>query len=99
ELDGLQSWQMKQDLLFSDFEELAAYRNRGVATGTLPLKNMADWVLTNTEEMVSPIKELVSECIGTASEESLHIELEVNNTLLKGKLSRIYDGRLVFISF
>jgi exodeoxyribonuclease V gamma subunit len=86
-------------LLFSDFDELKDYRNRGVATGSLPLKNMADWALTNTEEAVSPIKELVSECIGDAVEESMHIELDINNTLLKGKLSRIYDGKLVFISF
>jgi exodeoxyribonuclease V gamma subunit len=99
ELDGLQSWQMKQDLLFSDFDELSQYRNKGVATGSLPLKNMADWVLANTEEAVSPLKNLVTDCIGDFAEESMHIELEVSQTLLKGKLSRIYDGKLVFISF
>jgi len=99
ELDGLQSWQMKQDLLFSDFDELTQYRNRGVATGSLPLKNMANWVLTNTEEAVRPLKELVADCIGDATEENMNIELEVSQTLLKGKLSRIYDGKLVFISF
>jgi len=99
ELDGLQFWQMKQDLLFSDFDQLTTYRNKGVATGSLPLKNMADWVLTSTETTVSPLKELVSEYIGDEAEESVHIELQVNETLLKGKLNRIYDGKLVFISF
>ncbi|MCW3106221.1 MAG: exodeoxyribonuclease gamma subunit, partial [Segetibacter sp.] len=99
ELDGLQSWQMKQDLLFSDFDELTPYRNKGVATGSLPLKNMADWVLTSTEEAVSPLKGLVTDCIGDAAEESMHVELDVDQTVLKGKLSRIYDGKLVFISF
>jgi len=99
ELDGLQEWQMKQDLLFSRLDELEAYRNRGVATGSLPLKNMADFVLNNTENVVRPLKELVDDYIGEAPEESLNIELEVNGTVLKGKLSRIYDGKLLFISF
>ncbi len=99
ELDGLQSWQVKQDLLFSDLNGLSTYRNKGVAMGNLPLKNMADWVLTNTEEAVRPVKDLVSDCIGEASEESVQIELDIKATTLKGKLKRIYDGRLVFISF
>jgi exodeoxyribonuclease V gamma subunit len=99
ELDGLQSWQLKQDLLFSDSDELNDFRNKGVATGTLPLRNMADWVLANTEESVAPLKELVSEYLGESPEESLNIELQLSNTLLKGKLSRIYNGRLIFISF
>jgi exodeoxyribonuclease V gamma subunit len=98
ELDGLQSWQMKQDLLFSDFNELTQYRNKGVATGSLPLKNMADWVLTSTVESVNPLKELVTNCIGDADEESMHIELAINDTILKGKQGRIYDGKLVSIS-
>jgi exodeoxyribonuclease V gamma subunit len=98
ELDGLQSWQMKQDLLFANPDELAQYRNRGVATGALPLKNMANWVLASTAESINPLKELVSNCIGDAHEESMHIELEIGDTLLKGKLGRIYEGKLVFIS-
>ncbi|GEO10950.1 exodeoxyribonuclease V subunit gamma [Segetibacter aerophilus] len=98
ELDGLQSWQMKQDMLFSNPDELTEYRNKGVATGTLPLKNMADWVLASTAVSVSPLKELVSDCIGDAHEESMHVELELGDTLLKGKLGRIYDGKLLFIS-
>ncbi|MEJ7685085.1 MAG: hypothetical protein WKG06_46020 [Segetibacter sp.] len=98
DLDNLQLWQMKQDLLFAQSEELPSYRNKGVATGTLPLKNMADWVLTNTENTVSGVKQLVNECIGEATERSINIELQLNNTLLKGKLNRIYDDKLIFIS-
>jgi exodeoxyribonuclease V gamma subunit len=99
ELDGLQSWQMKQDLLFSNIDELEAYRKRGVANGSLPLKNMADWVILNTETKVITLKELVDECIGDAKEENMNVELEIGGTTLKGKINRIYDGKLVFISF
>lgn len=99
EPDNLQLWQMKQDLLVTNSEELLSYRNRGVATGTLPLKNMADLVLMNTENMVSQVKNLVNRYIGEAKEESINIELQVNDTLLKGKLNKIYDDKLIFISF
>lgn len=99
ELDGLQEWQVKQDLLFADMNELEGYRNRSVATGKLPLKNMANLVITNTDSAVASIKELVNACIGEATEESLSIDLQLNDTVLKGNLSRIYDGRLLFISF
>lgn len=98
EIDNLQSWQLKQDLLFTEREELPAYRNKGVATGSLPLKNMADWVLTNTESTIAQVKQLVKECIGEATEKSINIEVQLYNNLLKGKLSRIYDGKLMFIS-
>ncbi|MGI8633805.1 MAG: exodeoxyribonuclease V subunit gamma, partial [Segetibacter sp.] len=98
ELDGLQMWHLKQELLFSDFDKLESYRNHRVATGTLPLKNMADWVISSTETAVSPLKELVKNCIGDAIEEKINIELEIGETVLKGRLNRIYDGKLVFIS-
>lgn len=98
EIDNLQSWQVKQDLLFIEREELPAYRNKGVATGSLPLKNMADWILTNTENTIAKVKPLVKECIGEATEKSINIEVQLHNTLLKGKLNRIYDEKLVFIS-
>ena len=99
EPDNLQSWQLKQDLLFIQTEELTSYRNKGVATGSLPLKNMADWVLTDTENTISKVKQLVNECIGQATEKSINIELQLNNALLKGKLAGIYDDKILFISF
>ncbi|HKG68327.1 MAG TPA: exodeoxyribonuclease V subunit gamma, partial [Segetibacter sp.] len=98
EIDNLQSWQIQQDLLFTEAEELPAYRNKGVATGNLPLKNMADWVLTNTENTITGVKQLVKECIGEATEKSINIEVQLYNMLLKGKLNRIYDDKLMFIS-
>lgn len=99
EIDNLQLWQIKQDLLFTQAEELPSYRNKGVATGSLPLKNMADWVLTDTGNAVSGLKQLIKECIGAAIEKSINIELQLDNTLVKGKLDKIYDHKLVFISF
>lgn len=98
ELNGLQLWQMKQDLLFSKIEAVQQYRFKAVATGELPLKNMADWVLTEAEESVALLRELVKECIGDAVEESMHVNLQIDGTLLKGKLDRIYEGRMIFIS-
>ncbi|MDQ6812894.1 MAG: exodeoxyribonuclease V subunit gamma [Bacteroidota bacterium] len=99
EVDGLQSWQMKQDLLFSEADELDTYRNKGVANGTLPLKHMADWALASAADAVTPLKKLVGDCIGDAAEESMQVELSIDSILLKGKLSRLYDGKLIFISF
>lgn len=98
-LDGLQSWQVKQDLLFTNTDSLAEYRNKGVATGKLPLKNMADYIITDTEEAVKQVKQLVDNIKGDAIEETLNIELLIDNTWLKGKLNRIYEGKFIFISF
>jgi exodeoxyribonuclease V gamma subunit len=99
ELDSLQSWQLKQDLLFLDANSLSTYRNKKVATGSLPLRNMADRVLADTENAITTLRNLVAESRGDAEEEFLNIELNIGNSLIKGKIERIYNERIISISF
>lgn len=98
-LDNLQKWSLKQDLLHLKYEELATLKNRLVKTGELPLKNMADIAIAEVEKDVSKVRELYEECVGEAVEDTLPIDLNIDNTRLKGLLSKVFEHKLVYLSY
>lgn len=99
ELDKLQQWQLKQDLLRADDGDVAALRKKLVKTGGLPLKSMAEISLGQLEKEVLPVRSLFRECIGDACLRSVSMELSVDNTLFKGILQQVYGDMLVYISW
>ncbi len=98
DLDGLQSWQLKQDLLFSsaDIDQL---RKRGVAGGQLPLANMANLSIAETQEELKPLQTVLNPVIEQHQEETYSLNVTIDNTILKGRLDHIYAGQLVLVSF
>src|SRR5690606_12250027 len=99
ELDALNEWQIKQDLLYIAEEDLDEYRRQGVQKGTLPLKNMSKTILATLNDELDPIRKLVGESIGNREEGSIAVDLLIRNTRITGKLNRIYGDRLVSVSF
>jgi len=99
ELNSLQQWQLKQDVLFIPDNELPEYRDKGVRTGKLPLSRMSEIVLEQTHSDVLPAKLLVEQCIAGNEENVIPINLEIDGTVISGTLNRIYGGKLLITSF
>lgn len=99
ELDKLQQWQLKQDLLRADDGDFAEFRKKLVKTGGLPLKSMAEISLGQLEKEVLPVRSLFKKCIGDACLRSVSLEISVDDVLLKGTLQQVYDDMLVYVSW
>lgn len=99
EQDKLQEWNLKKDLLFLDDALLPDYRNKGVKTGILPLKNMADLVLEKTYTNISEVKELVQECVGDSLPRKQQVEIVIGDSIINGTIFPVYDHVLMIASF
>jgi exodeoxyribonuclease V gamma subunit len=98
ELDKLQEWGLKQQLLVLDDGQKDDLKRRLLKTGGLPLKYMSEVSLRNVEAEVVPVRENFRTCINCAEETTHPVELTVDGSVLKGEL-RVYGNRLVFVSF
>ncbi len=100
-LDSLQNWSLKQQLLSANEEQQVHLKERMLKTGGLPLKNMANVVFNNTETDVAKTRELYNECIGGAAEESLEIDLNIEEASIQflGKIGGIYGDKMVVVSW
>lgn len=99
ELDSLQKWSLKQQLLLLESGEVDIFRQKLVKTGGLPLRNMSEVVLNELDETVRPIKELFADCTAGATERKVSIELAFENIglTLIGDLKGVYDNKLVLV--
>ena len=99
EIDALNEWQIRHDLLYIAEDDLDEYTRRGVQKGILPLKNMSKTILTTLKDELDPIRKLVHESINDEEEESIAVDLQINETRIIGRLHRIYGDRMVLVSF
>jgi exodeoxyribonuclease V gamma subunit len=101
ELDTLQQWSLKQDLLLANAEELPNLKNRLLKTGVLPLKNMGDLVLKDLDNQVKIVRELLNHIINNEDEKSFPINVALNNgsNTLSGNISGVYGDKLIVISW
>ncbi|MEJ7587966.1 MAG: exodeoxyribonuclease V subunit gamma, partial [Ferruginibacter sp.] len=90
ELDKLQEWKLKNDLLRLDDDAIEGYCLRALKTGNLPLKHMADIQVEKTLHDISPVKKLFNDCAGDLAEQEILIEIPVGNTTISGKLNGLY---------
>src|SRR5690606_5739316 len=99
ELDSLQEWQIKQDFLFLEQEELPDYIQRGIKKGVLPLKNISHTLLSNIYEAIEPTKKLLEEYINGQEERNIPIELEIEGLILTGEIDKVFGDRIILVSF
>ena len=99
ELDHLQKWNLKNELLLLNQNESSILQNRLVKSGGLPLKNMAILAMDEIEESVGAVRVLFDQCVNCAEERSIKIELEIGGSILNGQIDNVYGNRLVFVSY
>lgn len=100
DLDQLEQWKLKNELLFLKENEKPNFIRRKVMTGELPLKNMAIAKTEAIEESISPAKEMVSEIVQeNRHSQSIRIALNLKYTTLTGQIDQVFDNRMVFVCF
>lgn len=98
ELDNLAEWSLKNDLVFLEADALAAYRQRQVKLGTLPLRHMADLAIGEMNEKIRRVKELVKDCTRGAPGELRSLKVPLKDTIISGEFT-VYGDRLLSICF
>lgn len=99
ELNGLQEWLIKQDLLFLEEHHLDSYIHKGIKKGKLPLKNMSKTLLTDLYTEIESTRRLVEENINNQEERTVSIELDVNNVRIIGEIDKVFDDRMIMVCF
>lgn len=111
DLDYLQTWGLKNQLLQLYPEDIPLLRNTLVKTGGLPLKNMANVALEAVEEKVDPVRARFRELTGDVEERILPINLQIAvpvkgelqkkpvEITLVGTLNRVYKEKMVVLSW
>ncbi|HEX5554717.1 MAG TPA: exodeoxyribonuclease V subunit gamma, partial [Chitinophagaceae bacterium] len=100
ELNALERWSLKQDLLFLPDDALGDYRDRAVKLGQLPLRHMGDLAIDRTSEEIEDVRKLVRDCIGEDQGTSAYVGIELNGgSMVTGNLAPVYGNKLVRVSF
>jgi exodeoxyribonuclease V gamma subunit len=100
ELDSLQKWRLKNQLLITTSDEQKhSLKNKLLKTGDLPLKNIAEVEFQNVEADVVPVRALFGELIGNAEAQKFYVDITFGSTILKAVIRGVYDGKLVVVSW
>ena len=99
ELDHLQKWNLKQALLHIPKDGQITFKDKLLKTGGLPLKGMSDIAIMEMEEEVGSVRELFEQCIAGEDQHSIQIEINIENSMLKGTLHNLYGDKLVYVSY
>jgi exodeoxyribonuclease V gamma subunit len=98
-LDSLQEWGLKNELLPLQEEDMPALKMQLVKTGALPLKNMAEVALRQAEEKAAPVRIMFEEMTRGMAPEIVPVELNIEDSTIRGNIQQVYDGRYVQVSW
>jgi len=100
ELDALQKWNVKKDLMnIHSEEELKAYVNRGVKEGTLPLKSAGIAIVDELNEDIRALKTAFVAEAGDNSPGEVHVGLLLNDLRITGNIEDIYGQKYLTCRF
>lgn len=98
ELDGLQKWQVKNDLVFVNTgEEMESYILKGKMEGRLPLGNASRLAIDELEEEIKELRTKYRVLTENIAAQDVHVELNTGDLRITGIISDIYDGK--YLSF
>ncbi len=95
ELDKLQEWKLKYDLVTLDEERQQEYMERGKSYSLLPLGNMANLELDKQQNEIAAVRALYCELTSNKVQSTFYNEIEFNGLTLRGSVSRLFDTNLV----
>lgn len=98
-LDSLQEWSLKNELLPLQEEDMGMLKTHLVKTGALPLKNMAQVALQRAEEKAAPVRIMFETVTRGAVPEIVPVELNIGGSIIRGNIQQVYDGRYVQVSW
>lgn len=100
ELDSLNSWQLKQQLLqIENEEQLLELSAKAVRTGAVPLKFIGQLAIQETYFNNEASIKAVQQITALQEPETLPINLTIDQTTLKGTIDDIYDNKMIVLSW
>lgn len=96
ELDGLQAWQLRQQLLNTHLygDDISAMLDLVQATGILPQGLMGEQIFDNQNQIVGQFAEKLLPRYPTDFTAPLPFELKLNDFVLTGQLEQLHQGGL-----
>lgn len=99
DLDNLEKWYFRNQLLHLNEEEMEGFREKEVKLGNLPLKNKSKVDLEAILEDIEFVRNSYVKLTDGLEEESVEIALEIDDSILSGKVNGIFNGNLIRYSF
>lgn len=99
ELDHLQQWLLKNELLQMGESDIPEFVRRGVMNGNLPLKNMAAVNVELIDEGINDLKLLYKKFTNGHGESSFYIDLIIGDSNLEGQINGVFNNQMVFVCF
>ncbi|MEI7661368.1 MAG: exodeoxyribonuclease V subunit gamma [Bacteroidota bacterium] len=91
ELDNLQLWKVKNDLIKLKESEITSYINKGIKEGFLPLKSAAIATVEGIVKEVADISQAYQKLVGKREEKKIVIDTEIDGIRIKGIIDSVYD--------
>jgi exodeoxyribonuclease V gamma subunit len=92
-LNGLQNWVVKEDLLRED--EFEAYLNREIKQGKLPLKNMGRLTVDEQWETISELKRQYQLFSAGNEDQTIVIDQTIDNVIITGTINNVFNRKYV----
>lgn len=99
ELDHLQKWMIKNELLKVNDEELDAYLQKSIKEGILPLRNLGKVMFDELVEETAAVKSTYQSLTKNSEEKNVVIDLEIDTIRITGTIGAIYDRQYIAFSF
>jgi exodeoxyribonuclease V gamma subunit len=99
ELDKIQKWNLKCQLLSHDESGISLLKTKLLKNALLPLKNMAEIAIQEIKEEIEPLKILYQQCVLGQSPTTLDIDYDFNGVQISGILHNVYETKIVVVSF
>ncbi len=98
ELDHLQKWMVKSDLLKVSDGELEPYLQKGIKEGALPLRNLGKAVLDELFEETVAIRTIYQALTGGKDEQNIVVDLNIGSIRITGSINGVYEKRYIAYS-
>jgi len=99
ELDGLQKWQIKDELLRLEESGFESYLQKGIKEGLLPLKNLGRVTLEELFEETAAIRLSFKALTRGKKEQNIVIDLVLDQLRITGAINGVYDRQYIACSF
>ena len=99
ELDSLQEWFVKQELIKMKDDDLKSFISKGKKEGLLPLKNLGRVTVEELMEETAELKAKYNELTAGNAEQEALIDLASGDTRLTGTIGSIYGREYIAYAF
>ena len=98
DLDNLQKWMVKNDLLTLEDNDFESYLVKGKKEGLLPLRNLGEFLLNKLVVETELIRSEYGKLIKDQEEKAIHVALNKDDIRISGTITNIYTKKYITFS-